>query len=106
MRLIAAAVSIIRLAAVVACGDSTGPEPPFAISVSIKSSTRPTFVDFDTLAQIQCDITLQAVARGPGTATWGGGTFYTYFEPDRATPPDSGTLPAATIQQARAAPTL
>jgi len=106
MRLIAAVVSIILLAAVVACGDSTGPEAPFSISVSIKSSTGPTFVDFDTLAQIQCDITLQAVARGPGTATWGGGTFYTYFGPDRATPLDSGTLSAATIQQSWGAPTI
>src|SRR2546426_6649502 len=60
MRLIAAVVSIILLAAVVACGDSTGPEAPFSISVSIKSSTGPTFVDFDTLAQIQCDITLRS----------------------------------------------
>jgi hypothetical protein len=99
MRLIAAAVSVILLVAVVACRDSTGPEPPFSISVSIKSSTGPTFVDFDTLAQIECDVTLQAVARGPGTATWGGGTFYTYFGPDRATPLDSGTLSAATIRQ-------
>src|SRR5882762_950405 len=106
MRLIAAVVSVILLAAVVACGDSTGPEPPFSVSVSIKSSTGPTFVDFDTLAQIECDVTLQAVARGPGTATWGAGTFYTYFGPDRATPLDSGTLSAATIQESWGAPTI
>src|SRR3989449_1202312 len=101
-----AAVRLTPPAAVGPWGDSTGPDPPFSISVSIKSSTGPTFVDFDTLAQIQCDITLQAVARGPGTATWGGGTFYTYFGPDRATPLDSGTLSAATIQQSWGAPTI
>ena len=106
MRLIAATVSVILLVAVVACGDSTGPELPFSISVSIKSSTGPTFVDSDTLAQIECDVTLQAVARGPGTATWGGGTFYAYFGPDRATPLDSGTLSAETIRQSWGASTI
>jgi len=106
MRLGAAVVSVIIPAVLVACGESTGPEPPFSISVSVKSSTGPTFVDADTLARIECEVTLRAVASGPGTATWGVGKFYVYAGPDRATPLDSGTISAATIQQSWGASTI
>ncbi len=98
MRLSAAAVSVL-LTPVLACHDSTGPEAPFTVSVSIESTTGPTFFNDDTVPQIQCFVTLRAVARGPGSAIWGDGKFYVFAGPDRVTPIDSSVMPAQTIRE-------
>ena len=98
MRLSAAAVSVL-LISVLACHDSTGPEAPFTVSVSIESTTGPTFFNDDTVPRIQCFVTLRAVARGPGSAIWGDGKVYVFAGPDRVTPIDSSVISAQTIRE-------
>jgi len=106
MRLSAAVLSIIAPLALAACGETTAPEPPFTVSVFVASSRGPVFNDIDTVASLECWVTLRAVGHGPGTATWGEGKFYFYLGPDRSVPIDSGTLVPRDIQQSWGASTI
>lgn len=99
MRLIAAVVSVATLAALASCGDSTGPERVFAVSVTFESAILPTYFEIDSVPLIQCDVRMRAVAQGPGAATWGDGKFYFFEGLDRVTPTDSTVIPADVVQQ-------
>lgn len=105
MRFVAAVISTIAVVVLASCGESTGPETPVSISVSIASSTGPTFFD-DTVPELACDVTLRAAASGSGKATWGAAKYSIYFGPDRAVPVDSGTLGPITVQQSWGARTI
>ena len=96
LRAVAGGFATIALLAA-ACGDGTGPDAGFGLSLDVAGVAGPLFLDERTL---QCEADLRLTPEGTGRAQWTGGMMYFYYGVDRAEPHDSVPLSRAELDAA------
>jgi hypothetical protein len=94
------AVAVALAVAVVGCRDTTAPDKPLVVTLTLDAPPTPIISDTPNGPQIECIFDVTATATGNGTATWLDSRTLWYIGPDRSTAVDSTGNPQSEVQGA------